>query len=66
MSWTKWLALLPPLGFLGGAGLFNDTRPLVFGLPLLLAWMVACVVMTSAVMGIVYLCDPVRKAEPGR
>jgi hypothetical protein len=47
---------------LAGVAFCNSATPLVFGMPLLLAWMVGCVILTSVVMGIIYLCDPVNRA----
>lgn len=67
MQHVKWLALLPFAGVLGGAFVLNRTTPLVMGMPLLLAWLVLCVVLTSAIMGVIYLCDPAnRAAAPSR
>jgi hypothetical protein len=60
MKHVRWLVLLPFLGMLGGPFVLNRVEPLVFGLPLLLAWLVACVAVSSAVMGVIYLCDPAR------
>ncbi len=62
MHLVKWLALLPFAGVLGGAFVMNRTTPLVLGLPLLLAWLVLCVVLTSVVMAVIYLCDPANRA----
>ena len=66
MQHVKWLALLPFVGVLGGAFVLNRTTPLVFGMPLLLAWLVLCVVLTSAIMAVIYLCDPANRAAPPR
>ena len=66
MHLVKWLALLPFAGMLGGAFVLNRVTPLVLGLPLLLAWLVLCVVLTSAIMGVIYLCDPANRAAPAR
>lgn len=63
MHRVKWLALLPFLGMLGGPFVLNRVEPLVLGLPLLLAWLVGCVVASSAVMGLIYLCDPANRAR---
>lgn len=41
--------------------MLNRVEPMVFGMPLLLAWLVGCVVASSAVMGVIYLCDPARR-----
>lgn len=62
MRWVRWLALLPFLGMLGGPFVLNRVTPLVLGLPLLLAWLVFCVLMTSVIMGVIYLCDPENRA----
>lgn len=65
MRHVKWLAILPALGMLGGPFVFNRVEPLILGLPFLLAWLVACVLATSGVMGVIYLCDPeTRRAPP--
>ena len=61
MGAVRWLAALPFLAMLAGAAFFNQVTPFVFGMPFLLAWMVGCVILTSAVMGVIYLCDPVNR-----
>ncbi|KAA0125640.1 DUF3311 domain-containing protein [Methylobacterium sp. P1-11] len=58
----RWLAALPFLGILVGPFVLNRVEPFVFGLPLLLAWLVFCVIGTSAVMGVIYLTDPQNRA----
>jgi hypothetical protein len=35
--------------------------PLVLGMPLLLAWMLFCCLLTSVIMGIIYLADPANR-----
>jgi hypothetical protein len=55
------LAALPFLGILIGAMFTNQVTPLVFGMPLVLAWQVLWVVLTAVVMGIIYLCDPANR-----
>ncbi len=55
------LALLPFIGILVGAAFTNRVTPLVFGMPLVLAWQVLCVVLTAVIMGIIYLCDPINR-----
>ena len=59
----RWLALLPPAVMLAGVLFFNRSTPLVLGMPLLLAWMVASVVLTAAVMAVIYVADPANR-EP--
>jgi hypothetical protein len=61
MRYVKWLALLPFLGLLGGVFWFNQVTPLVFGMPLLLAWIVLWILLTSAIMAVIYACDPVNR-----
>jgi hypothetical protein len=60
MRHLRWLATLPFFGILIGPYVLNRVEPFVLGLPLLLAWLVFCVVGTSVVMGIIYLTDPDR------
>ncbi|HKT97468.1 MAG TPA: DUF3311 domain-containing protein [Paraburkholderia sp.] len=52
------LAALPFIGILLGVPFVNRTEPLVLGMPLVLAWIVMWVVLTAAIMGIVYKLDP--------
>lgn len=58
----RWLAALPFLGILVGPFFLNRVEPFVLGLPLLLAWLVFCVIGTAAVMGVIYLTDPDRRS----
>jgi hypothetical protein len=53
----RWLALLPAIGMLGGVPFANRVEPYVFGLPFLLFWIVAWVLITSGVMGLIYALD---------
>jgi len=55
------LAVLPFVGILGGAGFANRAEPFVLGLPFLMAWIVAWVVASSAIMAVVYALDPVNR-----
>jgi hypothetical protein len=59
----RWLALLPTLGMLGGVPLANREHPYVLGMPLLLAWIVGWVLMTSAFMGLIFALDRRRDAR---
>ncbi len=62
MAYVKYLAVLPFLGILVGVPFFNQVEPLVLGMPLILAWIVLWIVLTAAIMGLVYLCDPANRA----
>ncbi|WP_321844811.1 DUF3311 domain-containing protein [Paraburkholderia bannensis] len=55
------LAALPFIGILLGVPFVNRTEPLILGMPLVLAWIVMWVVLTSAIMAIVYRLDPVNR-----
>lgn len=68
MRWYRWLAVVPAIGMLGGVPFANRVTPYVFGLPFLLFWVTAWVVVTSAVMWLIYALDRARErdAERGR
>ena len=51
------LALLPVVGILGAPWFANRVEPFVFGMPLLLAWIVGWVLMASLTMGVICLVD---------
>ncbi len=61
---VRFLALLPFIGILGGAPFLNRVTPLVFGLPLLFAWLLLWIVLTSVIMLVIYLCDPANRVQP--
>ena len=58
----RWLALLPALAICVGAPLVDRLHATVAGFPLLLAWIVGCVLMTSAVMAVIAMLD--RRPPP--
>jgi hypothetical protein len=57
----KLLAALPFIGILLGVPFVNRTEPLVLGMPFVLAWIVLWVVLTSAIMALVYRLDPANR-----
>jgi hypothetical protein len=57
------LAALPFLGILGGIFFANRVEPYVLGMPFILFWIVLWVVLTSAIMGVVYRLDPANKED---
>jgi formate hydrogenlyase subunit 3/multisubunit Na+/H+ antiporter MnhD subunit len=62
-------ALLPFVAILGGVFFLNRVEPLVFGMPLLLAWIVLWIVLTSLIMAVIYAFDPANRGgerERGR
>ena len=54
-------ALLPAIGFLAGASVANRLEPYVLGLPFVLFWIVAWVIATSAIMGMIWALDRRRQ-----
>jgi hypothetical protein len=63
MGAIRYLAVLPFIGILVGVPFFNRVEPLVFGMPLLLAWVVLWILLTAAIMGIIYRFDPTNRIE---
>jgi len=57
------LALLPVCAILFGVNFFNQFAPTVFGLPLVLAWQIGCMLLTSLVMAIIYKLDPANQGS---
>lgn len=58
------LAALPTVAMLGGLPFVNRVEPYVLGLPFLLFWIVACVVLTSVVMAVIRALDARADAAP--
>jgi hypothetical protein len=58
----RWLALVPALAICVGAPLVDRLHATVGHLPLLLVWIVGCVLMTSAVMAAIAALD--RRVPP--
>lgn len=52
------LAALPFIGILLGIPFVNRVEPLLLGMPFVLGWIVAWVVLSSIIMAIVYRLDP--------
>ena len=65
MRWYRWLAVVPAIGMLGGVPFANRVTPYVFGLPFLLFWVTAWVVLTAAVMWLIYALDRARERTQG-
>ena len=66
MRWYRWLAVVPAIGMLGGVPFANRVRPYVLGLPFLLFWVTAWVVLTSVIMWIIYVLDRAREPRTER
>lgn len=65
MRMVRWLAVLPCLAVLVGPFFLNRVTPFVFGMPFLLAWLVAWIVITPAIMAVIFRFDPANR-EDGR
>lgn len=65
MIGIRWLAALPFLAILVGTAFVNTVEPLVFGMPLVLAWLVGWVLGGAVIMAVVYLLDPIN-TRPGQ
>ena len=55
------LAALPFLGILVGIFFANRVEPYVLGLPFALFWVALWVVLTAAIMAVVYRARPARR-----
>ncbi len=57
------LAALPFVGLLGGIPFANRVTPFVLGMPFILFWIVAWVLLTSVIMAVVYRLDPTNRED---
>lgn len=57
-----WLAVIPPIGMLGGVPFANRVHVSIFGLPFLLSWIVGWVVLVALCMALLYALD--HRATP--
>jgi xanthosine utilization system XapX-like protein len=63
MPAMRFLAILPFLGILVGTPFFNRVEPFILGLPLILAWLLLWILLTSAIMAVIYHFDPANRRE---
>jgi len=63
MGVVRWLAVLPFLGILVGVPLLNRVEPMVLGMPLVLAWIVLWIVLSAAIMTVIYARDPANRDD---
>jgi hypothetical protein len=63
MCSVRALALLPFLALLVGPFFVNRVTPYVFGMPFLLAWLVAWILLTAAIMAVIFRLDPANRDE---
>jgi hypothetical protein len=55
------MAALPFIGILLGIPFVNQVEPLVLGMPFVLAWIVIWILLSAAIMGIIYRFDPANR-----
>jgi len=58
MRAVRWLAVLPFLAMLVGPFFLNRVSPPILGMPFLLAWLVAWILLTSVIMAVIFWVDP--------
>jgi hypothetical protein len=55
------LALLPFVAMLVGPFFLNRVTPTILGMPFLLAWLVAWILISAAIMAAIYRSDPANR-----
>ncbi len=63
MKLTGWLAIIPFIGMFAGPILHNSATPFILGMPFILGWMTIWVLLTSAIMAVIYWLDPVQLTD---
>ncbi|MGA8653141.1 MAG: DUF3311 domain-containing protein [Xanthobacteraceae bacterium] len=58
------LAILPFAAMLIGPFFVNRVAPVILGMPFLLAWLVAWIVLSAAIMAIIFRFDPQNRDDP--
>jgi Protein of unknown function (DUF3311) len=62
---VRFLSLLPFLAMLVGPFFVDRVTPYVLGMPFLLAWLVAWILLTAAIMAIIFRLDPANREDDG-
>jgi uncharacterized protein DUF3311 len=58
------LALLPFIAMLVGPFFLNRVTPTVLGMPFLLAWLVGWILISAAIMAVIFRTDPANRDDP--
>jgi Protein of unknown function (DUF3311) len=61
MRMVRALAVLPFLAMLVGPFFVNRVTPSILGMPFLLAWLVVWILLTAAIMAIIFRLDPANQ-----
>jgi hypothetical protein len=64
VRWYRALALIPAAALLGAPWIADAVEPKLAGMPFLLAWIVAWVLLASVTMGIIGWLDGRRERSP--
>jgi len=64
MRMVRALAILPFAAMLIGPFFANRVAPVILGMPFLLAWLVAWIVLSAAIMAIIFRFDPQNRDDP--
>lgn len=62
-SYLYWLTVIPFLAFIVGVVFVNRVHPMIFGMPLILGWIVIWIPLTAMIMAGIYLLDPANIAN---
>jgi hypothetical protein len=57
------LALLPFIAMLVGPFFLNQVESTIFGMPFLLAWLVGWILISAAIMAVIFRFDPVNRND---
>jgi Protein of unknown function (DUF3311) len=60
----RMLALLPFAAILIGPFFVNRVEPSILGMPFLLAWFVAWILLSAVIMAIIFRFDPANRDDP--
>ena len=63
MRSVRALAVLPFLAMLIGPFFVNRVTPYVAGMPFLLAWLVAWILLAAGIMAVIFRLDPANRDE---
>jgi hypothetical protein len=63
MAAVRWLAVVPFIAMVIGPFFLNRVTPYVFGMPFLLAWLVAWILITPLIMAVIFRFDPENQED---
>ncbi|MBE7105451.1 DUF3311 domain-containing protein [Bacillus cereus] len=66
MKIIHWLSCIPFLGFIVGALFTNKVTPYVFGMPFFHFWIVLWSLITTVILAIIYIIDPINQKGDSR